>query len=371
MNWTQSDKDIVKEYIKQFGKADIAALTFWLKSKTKKNFDVTDVRTLVKLVQNQEPRVATPTVELKKETVTRDVKEACRQLINEHKTAIASFPKRTPPQRNLRHLTPLLFLSDLHIGEIIEMNGIQIFNLEKAKAGLKSIIDQVLDAPEYYGYAMGSIVVVLGGDIIDGELIYPAQGYSTPHDAFSQCKIATKIIWQELCRLSQKFISVEVKCVPGNHGRTSKLHSQMSNWDNVLYHNLKLMAEMSGEDIFVETPEQMWMDFDVYQWTVHARHIGMPQASSAGGAKKAMVWLNNHNADLLFFGHYHSPEMFSSGYKKIFKNGALPPANDYAENLGFLDGPGQWLVGITNDRPVAFAKVIIPDRLEVMGVGNK
>lgn len=363
MNWTQSDRDMVKEYISQFGKADISALTFWLKSKTKKVFTAADVRILVKLVSSQTPQVVTPTVELQKAAVTRDVKEGCRQLINEHKASLAGVPRRKLTPIHQHHLTPLLFLSDLHIGEVIEMNGVQIFNLEKARAALRSIIDQVLDAPEYYGYAMGSIVVVLGGDIIDGELIYPAQGYSTPHDAFAQCKIATKIIWGELYRLAQKFESVQVKCVPGNHGRTSKLHSQMSNWDNVLYHNLKLMAEISEENIFVETPDQMWMDFDVHQWTVHARHIGVVQASTSGPAKKVMTWLNNHNADLLFFGHFHSPEMFSCGYKKIFKNGALPPANDYAENLGFLDGPGQWLVGITWDRPVAFAKIIIPERL--------
>lgn len=361
MNWTQSDKDVVEKYIKAFGKPDIAALTFWLKTKTRKAWAVSDVRTLVKLVESQSSSRTEASAPLGKDAAPRDVRGTCRDIINEVKAEIKKQPKRKVPEKLSHHLTPLLFLSDLHIGETIEVNGIQIFNLDIAQRGLKSIIDQVLDAPEYYGYSMGSIIVVLGGDIIDGELIYPAQGFSTPQDAFSQCKIATKIIWEQLQRLAQKFVSVEVKCVPGNHGRTSKLHSQMSNWDNVLYHNLKLIAEMSGESIFVETPDQMWMDFNVHQWTVHIRHIGVPQASSAGGAKKAMVWLNNHNADLLFFGHYHSPEMFSCGYKKIFKNGALPPANDYAENLGFLDGPGQWLVGITYERPVAFTKIIIPD----------
>lgn len=367
MNWTQSDKDFVTEYIKQFGKADIAALSFHLKSRTGKPFTTSDVRTLVKLVTATAPKEVTPTIVLKKDSTPGNVKEVCRQIINDfqkelHAIARIDEPlfRKVPPTK----LVPLLFLSDLHIGEIIEVDGKVVFDQYRAECALRSVVRQTIEAPELKAYETEGLVVILGGDIIEGELIYPAQGYQTTGDAFTQSQVATRLLWSELLTLRKYFPWVEVYCVPGNHGRSSKLHSQMSNWDNVIYHNLRLLAEMSNCKIIVNTPNQMWMDFQIHQWTVHTRHIGVVQASSGSSAKKVMTWMNNHDADLLFFGHYHSPEMFSCGYKRIFKNGALPPANDFAENLGFQDSPGQWLVGVTHDNPVAFSKVIIPKRFE-------
>jgi hypothetical protein len=86
------------------------------------------------------------------------------------------------------------------------------------------------------------------------------------------------------------------------------------------------------------------------------------QTASAGPGRKVATWLENHDADLFFFGHFHNPEMFTIGKSHIFKNGALPPLNEYAERLGFRDGYGQWLVGVTDESPVAFAKILKPSR---------
>jgi hypothetical protein len=49
------------------------------------------------------------------------------------------------------------------------------------------------------------------------------------------------------------------------------------------------------------------------------------------------------------------------GHRRILKNGALAPLNDFAENLGYQDGAGQWMFVVTESEPIAFAKILSPD----------
>jgi hypothetical protein len=294
----------------------------------------------------------------------RDLRHVCTDIINEAKGILQKEGLHTvQSEPTLNGLSPILCLSDLHFGEIIRVNDTVVFDLTEANARLDNIIDQFIQAPELDGYNVDECVVILAGDIIDGEMIYPAQSFDTQGHAYNQIKDATTSIWKALLKLSATFPKVRVHCVPGNHGRTTKHHHPMTNWDNALYFGLQLCANIAKTNIEIHTPLQMWADFKVRGWGVHTRHIGVVQASTAGPAKRVMTWLDNHDANLFFYGHYHCPEMFSSGTRRIFKNGSLPPANDFAENLGFLDGIGQWMVGVSDRDPVAFSKILMPMNL--------
>jgi hypothetical protein len=252
-------------------------------------------------------------------------------------------------------------LSDLHFGELIKVNGKVTFNLDIARQSFDSIVDQAIACPELAGYAVDEFVVLLGGDIIDGELIYPTHHAHTDGGVFYQYKEAIIYIWEALKKLQRKFGFVKVYCAAGNHGRLSHHHAEMSNWDNVLYYSLALMAELDPTNIQIKVPTQLWMDFTLREkWNVHLRHIGVVQASTAGPGRRMINWINNHDADLVFYGHYHNPELFSVGSTRVFKNGGLPPGNDYSEKLGFLEGPAQWLVGVVDSSPVGFAKILTP-----------
>lgn len=360
MEWTVDHKKFIRQVQSRFkGRTSPQHMHFMLKRHMNVDVSVDELTQLMKeLAPTPPPAVLVPIPVQKKQ---RDMKSVCIDIINEARSLLAEAGvHKVSATSTLDGLTPVLFLSDLHFGEKTLWNGGTIFDLEIAKTGFCNIVDQFISAPELDGYSVDECVVLIGGDIIDGELIYPAQAYDTEGHAFEQIKEATTIIWAALERLASKFTTVRVYCVPGNHGRTSKLHHQMSNWDNVLYYGLQIAANMKAGNIEVTTPSQMWMDFKIRGWMTHFRHIGVTQAVTAGPAKKVLTWMENHNADLFFFGHFHSPEMYSMGHRRIFKNGALPPANDFAENLGFQDGSGQWMIGVTDRNSVAFSKVLIP-----------
>ncbi len=363
MNWTEDHKKFARLTLRRLGatRCSPATLAFLFKRHMQINPSNDEVSALLKALKVAPAQAAVKP--LKRNTWRRGAKEHARQVINELKAEIEKAGVHTVPEERVeRGMSPILMLSDLHFGEKVEVNGIEVFNIEIATKRFESIIQEVINAPELEAYHVDELVVILGGDIIDGELIFPGQAFETTSGVYDQMKIATKIIWTALTQLATKFPVIRVYCVPGNHGRTSKLHAQMSNWDNALYFGLQLISSFQTElNIEVHTPHQMWMDFNVRDWRVHARHIGVTQAQTAGPAKRVMTWMNNHNADLLFYGHYHCPELYSMGHKRIFKNGALPPMNEFAERLGFIDGGGQWLVGVTDDSNCAFAKILIPE----------
>jgi hypothetical protein len=308
------------------------------------------------------PSVKKPLVPLPVKHNATKVRELCANLINEiHEdlSAIGLPPTTREPDS---FVSPLLVLSDLHFGEHIVKNGEDIFNFDIATRQLCSIVDKACASNEIVAWNKDQFStefnILLAGDIIDGELIFPAQGFETDGDAYSQFQRVAKVLWAIFERvLHFGYKSINVFCVPGNHGRMSKIHSQMSNWDNALYYMLAMMAEVSPLPIHVTPPKHMWLDFKIRNTNVHTRHIGVNQAATAGPGRKILNWILEHQADLIFFGHFHNPEMYSVNGCRVFKNGSLPPVNDYAENLGFADGRGQWFVGIS-DNGLEFSKIL-------------
>lgn len=361
MDWTVEQKKFVHTILKKFGdRISPQHLSFLLKRHLGTSVSLQDISELVKESDAVSPQASLKELPLQKRS--KDMKGVCIEIINEAKQILQKDGlHKTTGTLDPCGLSAFLFLSDLHFGEIVEVNGAEVFNSQIANERLTNIVDQFIYARELDAYTVDECIVLLGGDIIDGELIYPAQSFDVEGHAYNQIRSATTFIWAAILKLAERFPVVKVYCVPGNHGRASKLHHQMSNWDNVLYYGIQLLANTSKTNIEVHTPSQMWMDFNVRTWRVHTRHIGVVQPITGGPAKKVMTWLDNHNADLFFYGHFHSPEMYSMGHRRVFKNGALPPANDFAENLGFLDGSGQWMIGITDFDSVAFAKIIVPE----------
>ena len=270
MNWTSDQKEVARKLVKRMGDTvSPGTLSFFLKRHLGISPSIEDVKVLLDEVRTPAPQTSsTPLAKTRSQSNIRDL---CMDIINETKEELSSLEaKRYDPYHTTDGITPILCLSDLHFGEVIEFNGKTIFNMDIARAGFQDIITQAIESKELASYEVDEFVVLLAGDILDGELIFPAQAFETDGDVYSQLKRAHSEIWSALIRLSEAFGLVKVYCVPGNHGRTSKLHSQMSNWDNVLYWGLQLTASMQDDfPIEVHTPHQMWMDFKVRNWNIH------------------------------------------------------------------------------------------------------
>jgi len=89
--------------------------------------------------------------------------------------------------------------------------------------------------------------VYLGGDIVEGETIFPRQGFSIDSSVMEQAVInAPKIISAMLMYWTAYFEKIHVVCVRGNHGRPGSRHDNShpdTNWDSVSYLCAKQMTD--------------------------------------------------------------------------------------------------------------------------------
>jgi len=87
----------------------------------------------------------------------------------------------------------------------------------------------------------------LGGDIVEGETVFPKQGFSIDSSVMEQAvKNAPRIISAMIMYWSSYFEKIHVVCVRGNHGRPGSKHDNThpdTNWDSVSYLCAKQMTD--------------------------------------------------------------------------------------------------------------------------------
>ena len=77
----------------------------------------------------------------------------------------------------------VLVLSDVYVGKVTKSYNPKIFKerLDKVKNGMLRIVELLRN-----GYSLNTLNIILGGDIVDGEGIYPTQAMSIDQGALKQ-----------------------------------------------------------------------------------------------------------------------------------------------------------------------------------------
>lgn len=305
------------------------------------------------------PELSQPPPPPNKSKILRQMLEYVRDISEE----LGGITERkiTTELRNTGH-SLVLCLSDIHFGEKVVLNGCETYNPEIAVNSVHSIFNQFIHVAQTVK-DVDEVIILLAGDIVDGELIYATQNADSAANVFEQLDVAIRGIWPGIKTLAKKF-PVRVYTAAGNHGRASKHHHPMSNFDNVLTYVMRLMASEHSMDqynpIEIYAPHQLWTDFNIRGWGAHVRHIGVKQPITAGPGGRVRTWLDVHDADIIFYGHFHSPNLYTIGRKYVVANGSLAPMNEFSERLGFDEGLGQWMIATSDHEPVAFAKLLRP-----------
>lgn len=236
----------------------------------------------------------------------------------------------------------VLCLSDIHYGAQIadDETGEVVYDTAIAERYISEIPEkllQVLPAKKYAG-----IFLILAGDMIDGEEVYPTQSRHLDVSVIDQTRGLVKALWKTIKTLRHIFPCVCVKAVRGNHGRMSKSADERSNWDNVIYQQLELMADMEM-DAHLEITHSFgeYLNFTVNGWRGHVRHIGVPHDGTAAMRSKLGSWHQMHNFDFMICAHLHHAGILNYNGKYVFRNGSIMVANDYAERIARRDPPRQ------------------------------
>lgn len=243
----------------------------------------------------------------------------------------------------------VVLLSDTHIGKLTKHFNAEVFTERILSIPNKILQDLTLDLSD-----LTEIVLILGGDMLEGENIYPTQASHLEMTAIDQVKGAVDALWS-LAILMEKTFSVPVRFVtcPGNHGRVSKQNAEKSNWDNVIYQTLEYIISASGtKNISIECNMDSFYTFKVQDKTGMVFHHGTKHLGTASMQVKTAGWIYTKDFDFMVHGHWHEWAVNSQFGKLVMKNGSLCGEDDLSERMGVYNPPRQGWMVITAGQPI-------------------
>jgi hypothetical protein len=220
--------------------------------------------------------------------------------------------------------------------------------------------------------------IYFGGDMVEGELIFPAQAHSIDQSVFEQAvKTAPSILANVVLEALDTVRKVKVICVPGNHGRPASRKAgshPKTNWDSVCYHITELLVlgpegrrnrhiESRCEFVIPDNWYAIDRVFGVGNLIVHGHEIrgGFGGFPFYGVGKKMAGWIDAIPEDWtnLYFGHFHQYYSGEINRHNWFCNGSAESDNDYArQELASAGMPKQRLQffnedhGMISDNPI-------------------
>lgn len=234
-------------------------------------------------------------------------------------------------------------LSDIHVGKLTGS-----YNTEVARERIASIPQTIYNLE--HNDAISDINVMLIGDIVDGEDIYPNHPTHVECPVLDQIQIATESIWQMLLQLHLAFsVPIRVFTAPGNHGRASKTVHERSNWDNVVYYTLATIAQVYGNPNIQVFPG--YDEFTVCQIRDQIGllyHNGVKHMGTPAMREKVAGWISSYGFTFLSHGHWHESNIGDWAGRTVIANGSMGGADDLSRRMGKGAIASQWYFKIRN-----------------------
>lgn len=271
----------------------------------------------------------------------------------------------------------VLHMSDTHVGKTTET-----YNSQIARDRVNLLATKIVEITETRRSSakIEELRIYMGGDMIEGENIFPGQAHELDQPVFDQAVKTTPSIFSNMIHfLLEHFAKIKVVCVSGNHGRGGSKYSGIhhrTNWDLVCYEVTRLMV-CGTEDRPTRIARDNRITFDisdtfynldrVFDWgslIVHGHQIrgGFAGFPFYGVGKKAWGWIDSvpHPWDYLWFGHFHTyAGPITLNHRTYMSNGTTESSNAYAqENMASAGFPCQRLCffndkhGLINDHQV-------------------
>lgn len=205
---------------------------------------------------------------------------------------------------------------------------------------------------QHYDVGAGELVILGGGDIVEGCDIFPNQSHTLDMDQRGQAITATDMILYGLDRLAPMFRRVTVLVVGGNHGENRRGGAKINRHDNadlLVFENAARVAErdkrLSHVDFVIAKSEPV-KSIEVAGHILATTH-GQAYGKSPWGSIEGKVYrwytgrsanrLPGGGADVLITHHYHHNMMRDYGSWMWRQTPALDGAS-----MHFTDGTSMW-----------------------------
>lgn len=247
-------------------------------------------------------------------------------------------------------------ISDTQIGKITQSYDSEIAHGRLLEYAEK--VEKIIDRRRSFA-RIDELHLYLGGDIIEGELVFPGQAHLIDSGAMQQAvRVAPHALYEMVSKMLTFVKKVNICCVPGNHGRPGSKHAghhPMSNWDRVAYHTLETLLLGSGkknsdrisfrhaESFYIVNKVLGHGHLIVHGDQIKGGHAGFPWY---GVSKKAQGWIDSipEQWETLFLGHFHTYVGATLNLRKWYCNGTTESDNEFAqEQLAACGRPVQRL----------------------------
>lgn len=262
-------------------------------------------------------------------------------------------------------LNPSTFVLDWADWQFAKLEGGGTDGLIKR---LNHAFDKAVERVEelrYIGRELDELVIIGGGDMVEGCVIYPNQSYEIDGNRREQIRGTVAMILHGLAKLAPMFETVRVVVVPGNHGehRIAGNRTTIGDNDDLLVFEMAAVACENDPRFahvkFEIAEKEISMATVVRGWTYGITHGDVfGKGSGTGVRNKVFGWFrtmaaNRHPvgaADVLVTHHFHHDAMEDWGNTLWVQNPTMDGGSHYFKEFSGHDtkpGMNSWVVTST------------------------
>lgn len=262
---------------------------------------------------------------------------------------IPKITLRKPPKQEIREEEED---QTLHVGDTHFGLKTRSYNKKVAEKRMVRLYDKCCKFADIHRkfVPVRKLHMFLGGDESQGEAI----GKQLMLDELELCyheqkTLAVKEFSNLLVNLCQWYESIDVVCVPGNHGILGKTFSFASNWSIQIYDLLQSDLKNYPQITFHIQHDDFYIYHKVRRSTFLVTHgdqiisqLGIPYY---GIDRRTLRWQENleQRFDYVAMFHFHSANYIRPSGIKIFMNGTLSTGSRFArQRLGLEEDPEMW-----------------------------
>jgi predicted phosphodiesterase len=256
----------------------------------------------------------------------------------------------------------ILLVSDLQAG-----HKTKTFNLSVLKERGKILVDRLLKITAIHraSHPVRNINLFLLGDNIHNETIGRFLGLDE-FDGVVMSQIwdgAMPVLSHLIASCAKNFEKVKVYCVRGNHGNMGKLAATTTNFDDVIYHFLRLQFK-EAKNVEFRIADNFYQIVRVKNtkfMLTHGDSIKMwMNIPSYGIVQRLMRWQGStEQFDVLVLGHFHNFWHGDWNDKEFIVNGTFVTDDDWVrKNMGLSGSCVQTLLSVHERQGITFTRKI-------------
>jgi len=293
-----------------------------------------------------------------------DISKIMIQSLKESLSRVIPYKSAIQSKTDVKGDSLILHLTDLHAGKIVkDQEGKLIYNEEIFRTRMDILCGQtlkLLDKNISKGVAIKDVVILLTGDLANGEGIYATQAFEQEIAPPRQVMLVVDVISKLITSLLIRKLSVRVYGIRGNHGRTGKDTDVASNWDLMIYMILDFWSKfiLKNSNLQIKYAETEYMTFDIRGHKYMIRHICPEQVDSPAGRVKINEWARQYNVEGIVYGHYHHAGIFDCDNVRVFRGGSTVGGDSLSDSMAKHAEPIQLVWGVNEQRVSTFIYLV-------------